>query len=181
MATPATLRRDIAEINRRMARDISGIWRPFEVSTDSVEALRDLLGDIIAAYGSAAATVSVDWYDELREEVEAPRRFASVPAQIAEVGAQSLIGWALAEATTDQAFETLLLGGAQRRMANFSRLTLTQSAVADPSAVGWRRVGLGRCDFCRMLIGRGAVYREATADFEAHDSCACSAEPDFGT
>jgi hypothetical protein len=30
-----------------------------------------------------------------------------------------------------------------------------------------------------MLIGRGAVYSEATADFAAHDHCKCSAVPAF--
>jgi hypothetical protein len=28
-----------------------------------------------------------------------------------------------------------------------------------------------------MLIGRGAVYSEATADFQSHDHCNCQAEP----
>jgi hypothetical protein len=35
------------------------------------------------------------------------------------------------------------------------------------------------CDFCEMLADRGAVYGEASADFEAHDHCSCSAEPVF--
>jgi hypothetical protein len=28
-----------------------------------------------------------------------------------------------------------------------------------------------------MLLGRGAVYTEASADFEAHDHCNCGAAP----
>jgi hypothetical protein len=31
-----------------------------------------------------------------------------------------------------------------------------------------------------MLIGRGAVYSEAGADFASHDHCNCSAVPAFG-
>jgi hypothetical protein len=31
-----------------------------------------------------------------------------------------------------------------------------------------------------MLIGRGAVYTEASVDFEAHDHCHCGAEPAWG-
>jgi hypothetical protein len=31
-----------------------------------------------------------------------------------------------------------------------------------------------------MLIARGAVYTEVTADFASHDHCNCSAVPAFG-
>jgi len=35
------------------------------------------------------------------------------------------------------------------------------------------------CDFCLMLESRGAVYKEWTVDFQAHDSCACTAAPEW--
>lgn len=76
---------------------------------------------------------------------------------------------------------TLIGGGLQRTIANQHRGTVTASSIADPKARGWRRVGSGvSCDFCQMLLGRGAVYIEETADFATHDHCNCSAEPDFG-
>src|SRR5450756_974958 len=61
-----------------------------------------------------------------------------------------------------------------------SRISSYQSApsVADRRARGWARAGTGRCDFCAMLIGRGAVYTEATANFETHDHCGCVAVPE---
>lgn len=68
-------------------------------------------------------------------------------------------------------------GAIGRLVLNAGRETITQTTTADPRTVGWQRVGVGKCDFCQMLLGRGAVYSEATADFEAHDGCACSAEP----
>ena len=54
-----------------------------------------------------------------------------------------------------------------------------RSTLADPKADGWQRTGVGECKFCEMLIGRGAVYTEATGDFGAHDDCHCSAVPAF--
>lgn len=33
------------------------------------------------------------------------------------------------------------------------------------------------CKFCRMLAGRGAVYRLETVGFQAHGNCGCTAEP----
>lgn len=68
-------------------------------------------------------------------------------------------------------------GSMARLVLNAGRSTITQTAIADPRSVGWQRVGIGKCDFCQMLLGRGAVYSEATADFEAHDHCGCTAEP----
>lgn len=71
-------------------------------------------------------------------------------------------------------------GAMSRLVLDAGRFTVTRTAVADPKASGWQRVGVGECDFCSMLLGRGAVYSEETADFQAHDRCGCSAEPVYG-
>lgn len=140
-------------------------------------ALRDTLPALIEGYGAAAAAFAADWYDETRDEKAVRGRFTAIPAAIPDVGAQPLVGWALAESTDLAGFQGLIEGGTQRRIANFARQTVSGSSVADPSARGWKRVGVGGCDFCRMLLGRGSVYTEATADFEAHDHCNCTAAP----
>lgn len=74
-----------------------------------------------------------------------------------------------------------LSGTAQRNIQQWGRDTVTSNSIADPSADGWQRVGAGHnCVFCSMLIGRGAVYTEASADFASHDRCNCQAVPAFG-
>ena len=161
------------------ARDLAALWRDADIPSELEAALRDLLPSLIDTYGTAAATVAADWYDDTRDEIGARRAFRAIPAEIPEVGAQALVGWALTEATDLAAFQTLVTGGTQRRIANFSRLTVSASSIADPSARGWKRVGAGQCDFCRLLIGRGAVYTEATADFPSHDHCNCSPAPEW--
>jgi hypothetical protein len=66
----------------------------------------------------------------------------------------------------------LLLGG--------GRDTLLGAIGADPEAKGWQRVtDAAPCAFCRMLAGRGAVYKDSGATFKAHGSCGCTAEPFF--
>ncbi len=177
MASSLTLRRDIASLASLASRDLAALRRMSEA--EAIEALRDLLPALIATYGSAAATVAAEWYDELRAEREVRRTFQAAPIEAGDRGAQALVGWAAATATNDEGFWTLINGGIQRRIADHSRLTVMDSSLADPSAVGWRRVGAGECGFCSMLLGRGAVYSEATADFAAHDHCQCGAEPDF--
>lgn len=75
------------------------------------------------------------------------------------------------------AFVTLT-GSVTRHVLDGGRGTLMASVAADRQALGWARVTSGRaCAFCAMLAGRGAVYRESTANFRSHDHCSCTAEP----
>jgi hypothetical protein len=74
--------------------------------------------------------------------------------------------------------ETLSSGAAMRHVLDGGRSTLLDSIRSDRRSVGWARATSGRsCAFCAMLAGRGAVYREDTAGFQAHDSCSCVPEP----
>lgn len=161
-------------------RDLHGLWRQVSNAAEAQVALNDILPALIQTYGSAAATLAANWYDDLRLKVGVGGSFTAIPADIPDVGAHALVGWALNEATDLTALQALIGGGVQRRIANFSRDTVTVSSVADPKASGWQRTGSGECDWCNVLIGRGAVYREATADFAAHDHCKCSAVPAWG-
>jgi hypothetical protein len=81
----------------------------------------------------------------------------------------------------DQASETAMTNtarSAHRLALDGGRSTLTASVSADRRARGWQRVTSGKpCAFCDMLAGRGEVYTEESAGFQAHDGCSCSAEP----
>lgn len=69
-------------------------------------------------------------------------------------------------------------GSMARLVLESGRQTVLETVRADSAAYGWQRVlGGAGCDFCRMLAGRGAVYKESTADFESHDHCGCTSEP----
>ena len=73
------------------------------------------------------------------------------------------------------------LGTAGRLVLNGGRDAVLASTSADGRATGWRRVAAGgACDFCQMLASRGPAYKSGrTAEFLAHDHCACAAEPVF--
>lgn len=171
------LRDGVAGLVVYARRDLSALWQQVSDAATAQVALHDILPGLVDTYGAAAATLAADWYDEARAKADVSGRFTAVPADIRDSGAHALVGWALATATDYATFQSLVDGGMQRRIANFSRATITGSSVADPKAVGWQRVGSGECAFCRMLIGRGAVYTQATADFASHDHCRCSAVP----
>ena len=161
------------------SRDLAALWREVGTAAEAEVALRDILPALIDTYGVAAGALAADWYDDLRAKSGAKGRFLAIAADIKDPGTQALVGWATATATDMDSLQGLVLGGVQRRIANFSRETVTGSSVADPSSRGWQRVGAGECGFCSMLLGRGAVYSEASADFPAHDNCRCGAEPIF--
>lgn len=165
--------------------DLRVLFREFTTAEGARDGLLDVLPRLVSLYGSAAATLGADWYDDLRDLAGVRGRFTAIPAELPDRGRMdALARWGvgpLFQAEPD--FPTTLVkvtGGLQRIIANADRQTIQQSSVEDRRARGWARAGTGRCDFCQMLIGRGAVYTEATADFETHDHCGCVAVPDFG-
>lgn len=177
MATQ-TLRSETAGLVRLANRDLSALWRMVSEGASAETALRDLLPAIVTEYGQAGAALAADWYDDQRDKVGARGRFMASPLEPSDRGAQALIGYALTTATSDATLATLVAGGVQRRIADHVRITIAKASVADRAAQGWERVGDGSsCAFCAMLLGRGAVYTEASADFESHDGCGCSAAP----
>lgn len=176
---PTGLRSETDKLVRLADRDLQRLWRMVAQGASAEVALRDLLPAIVRQYGALGATLAAEWYDEQRDKAGVKGRFTGVPVDADDRGSQALVGWALTESTDDASLKTLILGGVQRRIADHLRYTVAGSAVADPQARGWQRVGNGGCTsgFCDMLIGRGAVYTEATADFASHDHCQCSAVP----
>ena len=175
MAT--SLRADTARLVRLADRDLARLWRLVANGAAADEALNDLLPAIVREYGALGGALAAEWYDQQREKAGVRGRFVAVPVEPSDRGAHALVGWALDTATDDATLKTLILGGVQRRVADHVRYTITDNATTDSAASGWQRVGSGECAFCAMLIGRGAVYSEAGADFASHDHCNCSATP----
>lgn len=176
-------RSDLDELTRLAKRDLAVLWRHVTSNLIALELLNDVLPGLVALYGSAAATLAADWYDDLREEAEVSGRFAAVVAELpGATRTESLAGWV--SGMFDEAGAAVSLtaaqGGLQRIVADADRQTITQSAVADPGAHGWQRSAAGGCGFCRMLESRGAVYSRATVDFGSHDHCRCLAVPAWG-
>lgn len=174
------LRSAVAELARKANADLEPVWSKVSTPVQARDALMDILPALVDRYGSASATVAAVWYDAARDQRAVRGRFEAIVADLGTAGAATLAGWGVsplfaAEPNWDAA-KVLVGGGLQRRIANSARQTVMRSAVADPHALGWQRVGNGECDFCSGLLN-GAVYSEAAADFAAHDHCKCAAEP----
>ena len=71
-------------------------------------------------------------------------------------------------------------GSVTRQVLNGNRGTIVLSTAADSQAGGYARVTSPNCcAFCALIASRGPVFSESTADFNAHDHCACSGEPSY--
>lgn len=183
MTAATELRDGVASLVTSASGDLAAVWREVSTAVEAREALQDILPAIVDTYGAAAASFAAAWYDDLRDKLGVPGSFSAVPAPMGDSGTEALAGWGvtpLFAAVPDWVrAQTMVEGGLQRRIANASRQTIVGSSLADPAAGGWQRTGAGSCAFCAMLIGRGAVYSEASADFASHDHCHCSAVPAF--
>lgn len=99
-----------------------------------------------------------------------------------------------ADAATAVATAGVQLAGASTRLVLLGgRRTIADTVKEAPEILGYRRVGIGgSCDFCSMLISRGAQYKDrASASVTSggrsgskqapgskfHDHCNCQPEP----
>jgi hypothetical protein len=73
---------------------------------------------------------------------------------------------------------SMVSASAARHVSEGGWATVQETVAEDERAVGWARVASANaCAFCALLASRGPVYREETADFDAHDGCGCGIEP----
>lgn len=183
-ATARRHRADLAELARLAENDLSILFRGIPEPKRVQEALRDMLPQLVALYGSAAASLGADWYDDLRDRAEVRGRFQAIVADLPDIGrTDSLAGWAVGPLYGTDPDPTTAFskasGGLQRIIFDADRHTVMRSSIQDPRARGWQREGNGECQFCQMLIGRGAVYSEDSVDFDSHDRCRCVGVPAF--
>jgi hypothetical protein len=188
MPTPAERNRALNGLTARMLSEFSAIWKRLNLNDPSVlrDPLAAVLAEIAEKYGTAAATLAADFYDDMREEVvrNGPRFAPKLAALPGADRFESLAGWGidpLFGANPDPMMAlSNLAGGLQLVTTNAYVGTIAESSIADPAADGWQRVAnIGACDFCVMLEGRGSVYSEGGVLFGAHDHCGCSGEPAF--
>lgn len=140
---------------------------------------------LIAYYSDGTAALAADHYDDLRDAANASGKFTAEPiVDLREEKIRRGVLWAVGPLALDEPDAVL----AEERLTQIVQLesvrpfrdTILDNQQRDPAAVGWQRQTSGQgCKFCRMLAGRGAVYRETTARFACHPHCSCSASPVF--
>ena len=201
-ASAGRQRRAQTGLSRLLVRDMRGLRRLIipsrlqESVPDWIEAVRALVDQ----YGAASALLAADYYEAERVAAAVTGRFTvplvkSPPDEQVENG----LRWATKDvwerdpedpATTDAQREPLDVrleqaekkaeAVAQKLVTDQGRGTVREAVRRDSQATAWARsAALGACAFCRMLSIRGAVYKQDTADFRAHDGCHCGVVPVF--
>lgn len=175
-------------------RDYLRLWPLWQL--DQPESFQRLVAaalPLVRAYYQASSVLAGAYYQAHRKALGVPGlpelRLAE-PLLAGRVVASLYVtgevqaGKALAAGMDPEAVRQATLvrtsGALTRHVLTGGRMTLVRSALADGRSGRWRRITGGEgCDFCRMLASRGAVYGAAAVDFQAHDHCSCSAEPEY--
>jgi hypothetical protein len=187
-------------LTRLLVRDVRGLRRLIIPSR-----LRASMPDWFAAvqavvdqYARASAGLGADFYDAQRDAAGVSGTF-TVPVADPPSEEQTLtsLRWATKDvwerdpdvATPAQLepLDTRLEQAekkagqvAQKLVADTGRATVINAVRQDSQATAWARsAALGACAFCRLLAARGAVYKQDTVDFRAHDGCHCMTIPVF--
>src|SRR5665647_1042983 len=168
-----------------LLRDLDAFWSSLNLgdAARTRDALLKYVPLLVKQYGESAAVVAADWYDEVRAAEAIPGRFrASMMPSPYQDAAEPTARRAAGALFTDRPTDALMsLESAVGKYALAAgRSTIATSSTRDPQASGWHReVRSGGCDFCKMLAGRGGVYKESTVHFAAHGHCNCAASPSW--
>src|SRR5665647_939551 len=174
-----------AGVRALVGRDLRDMFSSLDLARPegAAAALRAYVPALVQQYGESAATLAADWYDEVRATEGIPGRFrASMMPSPYQDAAEPTARRAAGALFTDRPVDALtsLESAVGKYALAAGRSTITTSSARDPQASGWQReVRSGACDFCKMLAGRGGVYKEATAHFAAHGHDHCVAVPSW--
>lgn len=167
---------DSEDTVRWMLRRSSGSWESRRLQ------LLDTVPDVTAFYSEGSAALAADFYDDAR--VGTRGAYAAAPVILDRtVKIRTGVAWASEPLSiNDEELAAARFAQLMRsEMARPYRDTILTNSKQDKASVGWKRITRGgaSCGFCKALAARGAVYKEATATFAAHDDCLCTAAPAF--
>lgn len=187
---------------RLLLRDMRGLRRLIVPSRlqGTVPAWIAAVNTLVDQYGQMAASLAADFYDAERVVARASGTFTvPLPGAPPQDQVSMSMRWATKdlwprdpddpktttaqkqplEVRLDQA-EKKAERAASKLVADQARSTVQGAVQQDRRATAWARTAaLNACYFCRLLASRGAVYKQDTVDFRAHDGCQCMAVPVF--
>lgn len=179
------------QIRARTLRDFMLLWPLWTGDEASFQRLLAAAMPLIRGYHGVSSSLATAYYTAFRSAedvggsptpvVAAPLDEKVVKGTLHLTGMEALRAAVEAAKPPAPAMRTALArtsGSVTRFTMQGGRDALIRSVGDDRRAEGWYRVTSGKaCAFCAALASRGAVYKEQTAHFDAHDHCSCSAEP----
>lgn len=165
------VRKAQASLAYRAKLEVAGAWPKLATLRPDQTAvvMADLLHEIGLKYGSAAASLAADYYDELRVAAGVAGSFTAIASDLPPADRfEALARWGVgplfgAEPNRDTALN-LMVGGLTRIVLNGARQTIADSVAADPGKPTYaRHASANACAFCALLASRGAVYTSSSA------------------
>lgn len=180
-----------ARTSAEATRDVLALWlATYQPGNPAVwRALVAALVALVTRFRSRSSREAIAYYVNSRGMARAPglhvpRPAMEPPRALIETTARITGARAYGRSLTARMPETRALqnagvqiAGAMSRIAlDAGRQTVMAAVAEDREAIGWIRItDADPCAFCSMLAGRGPVFSEDTADFQAHAHCACIA------
>lgn len=140
---------------------------------------------VVSQYGEIAASMAAEWFDDIRLSEGVRGSFRALPQSspyedAVEGMVRRAVGPMFDEVPDVSAVMLTVAQSAGKYVLAASRETVRRNSFIDPRGTGFQRVARpGACDFCIMLVGRGAVYKKETAFFASHGDCNCAAVPSW--
>lgn len=183
-ASIAALRKAQAGVSTLVRRDLARFYAKLDLSDAETarDALLEYVPTLVSTYGEVAATVSADWYDDVRQSAGARGAFRAelvVPDKTEAIDQtiRRAVGDLFSENPDPETVLTAISSKAEVYALEGSRLTITNAAINDPAARGWQRIAQAdACEYCLSLTG---IDFDFQPDFEVHGSCNCIAVPNF--
>jgi|SRR5690554_4495123 len=174
------LQRRLAALTVAQMRQLWRLLDPENLPASSEDWLTATVA-MIERNHAASAALSARYFVQFRQTEVRDGAFQLPPAPILnrEQATTSLTVTGISRVAQGKAAVDTAAAAAVRLVLNGGRGTLVDAVEADPVALGWIRVTDGDpCAFCALLASRGPTFKsQGSAGFQAHDSCACTAEP----
>lgn len=177
-------------IQARLLKDVATLWPsldPKRLDQTFPGWIRAMILLITNYHGQSSAAAAAFYRMARADAIQSPTpaaliQFAQAPAEAWLTKALGFAGPGMLsrdDVRPGTALSTTL-GTSGRIALDGGRTTILNTVQHDRVAVGWYRVTDGDpCAFCALLASRGAVYKEDTVGFQAHNLCGCSAAPAF--
>lgn len=181
-----TFRSSLSAVVELALADLTDLLSAIDMSDPMAAryALERIMPDLVGTYGSTAALIAADFYDEstsgFGSSVAAVLDDSIVPAQV-----QASTRWAISplfQAEPDgDAARGLLAQVADRMVKQAARNTIDAASRRDGVAYARVPSGAETCAFCLLLAGRGPVYGSRAAaggdGNRFHGDCDCVQVP----
>lgn len=167
-----------AALRALAAQQLTSLWPRVDFTSDrAADAVTALYRAVVAQFGSMAATLAADFYDERRAEKGLRRRYRATvaepvdPDRVGRIVTSAFLGdpepldvgqrrrvshVRTSELPVEQRVPARLDQSLSRLVMEPGRATVARNVDADPSGATWIRVPTGEttCEFCIMLASR---------------------------